>query len=206
MKKIILFDIDRTLLDTDKTSVLHNECIAKILKTDDLEKIKSVKSNYKSTLSNEREYKAEEYLKILVKEFNSEKLEDLLDVYYGEKYKYTYKDAVYPEAVSVLEKLKSNYRLGIYSEGANGFQDNKFESMGISEYFEKDLTFILEAKDTVEAIKKIPNGAVVVDDKERICEFLNDNGIEVLWLNRKDDRKSDNFETIYSLLELPAIL
>ena len=54
MKKIILFDIDRTLLDTDKTSVLHNECIAKILKTDpDLSNLPQLKSEVDKLKSDE---------------------------------------------------------------------------------------------------------------------------------------------------------
>ena len=94
---------------------------------------------------------------------------------------------VYKETLEVLEKLKDKYRLGIYSEGTKKFQNHKFKSLGLNKYFDKDLIFI-------------------VDDKETICEFLTKNEIRAIWLNRKDNRKSDKCETIYSLFELPVIL
>lgn len=205
-KGTILFDIDRTLLDTDKASSLHEEAVLKVLGTSDLEKIKSIKLNYRNTLSNEREYKAEDFLKILADELKFDRINDLMDVYYSEKYAFTYANAVFPEVIPVLDALSVNYNLGIYSEGANKFQNNKFRSMNISKYFDEEIIFIVPAKDTLEVIKKIPKGSIVIDDKERICEFLTSNGIEAIWLNNKGDRKSDNFKTIFSLLELPAIL
>lgn len=44
-KSILLFDIDRTLLDTDKMSALRKEIILKTLDTTDYEKIKKYKMN-----------------------------------------------------------------------------------------------------------------------------------------------------------------
>ncbi|KKP39430.1 MAG: hypothetical protein UR29_C0007G0081 [Candidatus Woesebacteria bacterium GW2011_GWC2_33_12] len=113
---------------------------------------------------------------------------------------------VYKETLEVLEKLKDKYRLGIYSEGTKKFQNHKFKSLGLNKYFDKDLIFIVDAKDTKEVLEKIPKDAIIVDDKETICEFLTKNEIRAIWLNRKDNRKSDKCETIYSLFELPVIL
>jgi hypothetical protein len=78
--------------------------------------------------------------------------------------------------------------------------------MNLNEYFDKDLIFILDAKDNKEAVNKIPKGAIVVDDKERICEFLTEHRIKAIWLNKKDGRVSPNFQTIHNLVELPDYL
>jgi FMN phosphatase YigB (HAD superfamily) len=206
MNNIILFDIDRTLYDSDKASSGHNRNVLTVLGTTDEEKVKKAKEEYKSMLANEREYDPKDYLKLLSKRFNFPNPQQLLNVYYGKDFTFIYKDAVFPEVTGVLEKLKQKYRLGIYSEGADRFQNHKFNSLGLGNYFEKDLVFIQKAKDTPEAIVKIPDGAVIVDDKESICRFLTDNKIRTIWLNRKDDRKSDDFETIHNLSELPEIL
>jgi len=78
--------------------------------------------------------------------------------------------------------------------------------MNLDKYFNKDLIFIVNEKDTKEAVGKIPKNSIIVDDKESICDFLIENNINCIWLNRKDKRKSDKHKTIFSLLKLPAIL
>lgn len=205
-RKIILFDIDRTLYDSDIASSAHNDGVLETLKFLDLKKLNEVKDKYRSTLKNEREYVPDEYLELLCKTYDLDKLDDLLEIYYGDKYKFTYSNAVYSDVIPVLQNLSQTYDLGIYSEGTKKFQNNKFRSLGLNQYFKDDLVFISEEKDNLESIKRIPEGSIVVDDKETICQFLTDNGIRAIWINRKDKRKSNNFETIYSLLELPAIL
>ena len=96
--------------------------------------------------------------------------------------------------------------MGIYSEGTAKFQNHKFRSLGLDRYFDNDLIFIVDAKDTKEVLNKIPKDAIIVDDKETICGFLTKNDIRAIWLNRKDNRKSDKFETIYSLFDLLDVL
>ena len=107
-KKIILFDIDRTIFDTDKPSMTRNEVILNILNNPPRDEFNSVKEEYKSTLKNEREYVPEDYIKMLCKKYNFKNVNALLDTYYGEKYNILYKNSVYPEFFSVVEKLKMN--------------------------------------------------------------------------------------------------
>jgi FMN phosphatase YigB (HAD superfamily) len=206
-KKILLFDIDRTLLDTDSTSVLRNKALLAALGPSvDTQKIETAKNEYRATLKNEREYIPEDFLRHLSKKIKFENHESLLNIYYGEEFKYIYEDAVYPEVKIVLDKLKGKYRLGVFSEGTKKFQSHKFRSMDLNEYFDDDLIFIRDAKDTKEIIDEIPKGAIIVDDKERICDFLFANGVQCIWLNKKDDRISKNYKTTHSLLELPSLL
>jgi FMN phosphatase YigB (HAD superfamily) len=197
-KGIILFDIDRTIFDTDAMVKDIDEATTKILKSSNLVSLR--------VLNKSRRFSPENYTKILCKKFKFESQEKLLEVFYSEKYEYIYKDNVFPETKVVLDGLKGDYQLGIFSEGTAKFQNNKFRSMGLNEYFDKDLIFIFDAKDTKEAIQKIPKDAIMVDDKERICEFLTKNGIKAVWLNKNDDRVSPNFPTVHNLLELPAKL
>ena len=199
---IILFDLDRTLFDTDKSSSLRLNIITKILNTNDIEKINKVKDEYRKTLNNERDYEPDDFVRLLAKEFMFDDVNSLLDVYYGLDNKHVYSESVYPEVVDVLTKLKDKYRLGVFSEGTEKFQNYKFNSSGITEYFDKDLIFIKQAKDTKEKIEQLPDGKNVVDDKESICTFLFEKGIKPIWLNKKDDKKSDKFITIHNLLEL----
>ncbi len=207
MKKgIILFDIDRTILDTEKLSNLLTENILKVLNTDDIDRIKDIKEKYHLSLKNQREYEPETALRLIAQEFGFIDLPRLVDVYYGKKYEFLYKDCIYPEFFEVAQELKDKFKFGVYSEGTKKLQNHKFESMGIRKYFDKDLIFIVDAKDTQEILMKIPRMAIVVDDKEIICKFLSENGVRAIRLNKVDDRKSGDFETIHSLLELPQIL
>lgn len=205
-KGIILFDIDRTLLDTDKMSRDRNEAVMKALQVNESGKIDKAKEEYRKTLVNEREYDPAGYAKTLGKIFGEKSVELILDIYYGSKYGKIYRNAVFPEVHKVLAKLKGNFRLGIFSEGTAKFQNHKFNSLDLKDFFDKELIFILDAKDDLEIINKIPRNAIVVDDKEKICEFLTKNKVRAIWLNKTDARNSDRFETIHSLLELPGKL
>lgn len=203
VKKIILFDIDRTIFDTDKLLNLQYENISKIVNTHN---VGDLKKFWESTLSGARHVTSEERIKLICSKFNIKNPKPLSDVYYDKEYTYIYSDSVYPETHAVLDKLKDSFIFGIYSEGTKKYQNHKFKNMGIVQYFDPNLVFIVDAKNTPEVVKKLPKDAVVVDDKESICEFLTKNGIKAIWLNKKDDRVSKNFETIHNLLELPSTL
>lgn len=129
-----------------------------------------------------------------------------MDVYYSTENECWYKDSVFPETYEVFEKIKSKYRLGVYSEGTKRFQNYKFNSMGISDLLDKDLIFIFDHKTNPSAISKIPKEAIIIDDKESVCEYLADNGFTAIWLNKNDERQNPRFKTIHNLSELPGIL
>lgn len=205
MKRILLFDIDRTLLDTDKMSFLLTSALSKILGEKNLNKINSIKREYIESLKRDREFTPDEFCRRLSLEFNFDTM-TLLDVFYGDKYAYIYKESVFPETIQVLDKLKDNYRFGIYSEGNYKFQNRKFDALNKYRHFDKNFIFIVGAKDNQETLEKIPSRSLIVDDKEIVCEFLFKHGIKVIWLNKKDSRKSEKFTTVYNLLELSTIL
>ncbi len=206
MKKgTILFDIDRTILDTEKMIKMFDNFLLEILDNPNYDEFKKVELDYFKTLANERYFNVPDYAQFLSDRFEKDATDSIVRIFYDSEYKHIYSDCIFDESMKILEILEE-WNLGIYSEGTLDFQKNKFESMGIDRYFNKDIVFIVPAKDMKEVIDMVPKESIIVDDKEKICQFLNDNGFRAIWINRKDDRKSDNFETIYSLLELPAIL
>jgi FMN phosphatase YigB (HAD superfamily) len=205
-KGIILFDIDRTIFDTSehsKASILELQKVIKNASTDD---IQNAKLEFLSSLSADREFDPEKLTKFLCDKFDVKDKELILDIYYNSRYKFLYTDYIYPETFEVFNKLKNKYRLGIYSEGTKKFQNHKFSSLEILEYVDKDLIFILDHKTNSKALSKIPTGVIVIDDKESVCEYLTDNGVKTIWLNKKDDRVSSKFNTIHDLSELPGML
>lgn len=205
-KKIILFDIDKTIFNTELMSEEINFNLNRVLKNSDLDKFLSAKTKYKKDLKNEREFVPEDFISVLSFDFNFKDPKLLLKVFYSKRYSYIYKQSVFRETLKVIDNLKNRYRLGVFSEGTAKFQNHKFNSLGLNEYFDKDLIFIVDAKDTKEVIDRLPKDVVIVDDKERICDFLFENNIDCVWLNRKDERKSDKYKTIHTLLELPDVL
>lgn len=201
-KGIILFDIDKTIFNTVGMSRAFDERLISILGNPRLEEFKKAKEEYKSILSNERYFVPEDFIKVLCKKFNFNNHKILVNVFYGDNYAYIYKENVFTETFRILEKLRNRFRFGIFSEGTTKFQNHKFKSMNLEKYFDKNLIFIVDVKDTKDIVKKIPKFAIVVDDKESICEFLTKNRIKVIWLNKIDNRVNPNFETIHNLLDL----
>ncbi len=203
MKKgIILFDIDRTIFDTVRLSETLRLELQRVIKKVSLEDIREVMNEFTSSLGADREFDPEQFTKFLCNRFDFLDQKLLLDVFYDPANKHWYRDFIFQETFTVFEKLKNRFRMGIYSEGTKKFQNYKFDSMEILKYLDRDLIFILDHKTNPDAVKKIPKGSIVVDDKESVCEFLVENGIKVIWLNKKDDRKNANFSTIHNLLEL----
>lgn len=203
MKKgIILFDIDRTIFDTNRLSETLGLELQRVIKNVSLEDIQEAKNEFILSLSADREFDPEKFTKFLCNRFDFLDQNLLLDVFYNPANRHWYHDFIFQETFIVFEKLRNRFRIGIYSEGTRRFQNYKFDSMEILKYLDRDLIFILDHKTNPDALKKIPKGSIVVDDKESVCEFLAENGIEVIWLNKKDDGKNANFPTIHNLLEL----
>lgn len=204
-KDILLFDIDRTIFDTDKMSAFLSEKLGDILGRGNIAEINQIKRNYISSLERDREFTPDELCRRLAKRFKASGA-DLIKVFYGRNFKHIYKDCVFPEFFELYKKLKSKFRFGVYSEGTLRFQTHKFRSMQITKYLDKNLIFIVPVKDNPQTMKKISKEAIIVDDKEIICEALIKSGFHPVWLNKKDGRESIKFETIHSLLELPGKL
>lgn len=203
---IILFDIDRTIFDTDGMSRLLNQELGRILGAKSLEKIDQIKRDYVQSLERDRYYKPEEFCRRLALAYKFPKTKDLVEVFYGKKFAYIYKQSVFSDFFEVSKKLKNRFRFGIYSEGSLKFQRHKYESMMIDKYFDKNLVFIVRSKDNRTMLKKMTKNMTIIDDKKIICDFLFKNNIPVVWLNKKGEIDSNKYATIHSLSELPSVL
>ncbi|OGK21611.1 hypothetical protein A2866_03850 [Candidatus Roizmanbacteria bacterium RIFCSPHIGHO2_01_FULL_39_8] len=205
--KIILFDIDRTILDTDKVMKIFTEKMLFILGNPNISDFMKVREEYLKQLAYDREFVPEDYIKAISRKFQFSYEQSLIDVFFDSDSQNIYKESVYPEVRDVFKTLTyRKYRLGIFSEGEKKFQNHKFRSLHLGEYLDDDLIFIFNAKNNSEALKRIPRSSIIVDDKLRICEFLDKAGIKTIWINKKGLPDSTNFQTIHYLSELNKVL
>ncbi len=152
-KKIILFDIDYTLFDTDKFRDITYPQLMNLLEQEDTEKY------HQKVMEVERElivrggyepvgfaHTLSEALRILPKHHQLEQL------FYNAT---LYETCLYPEDRTVLEKLseRKDCVLGIVSRGEDSFQRRKIQA--IKSFFSDDNIFISLTK--VDLINKILN-------------------------------------------------
>lgn len=200
-KKIILFDIDDTLVDVhpmarkiyqkmaDNTGLLLEEIIA-------------AKEKYIATLEKYSDYHPDGLTSFIYDFFKIDN-DKRINPFIEEKY---YLEALFPEAKNVIKKLKNDYKVGIFSEGFGDYQGRKI--LGLVDLFDKDLVFIERRKLSPQSVKKIPNGVTVIDDKKEVLETLKKlrPDLELVWINRIDDEQISGVKTIKNLNQLVELL
>jgi len=200
-KKIILFDIDKTLLNPflslkDFENEVQNEFKKKI-------NILEAYDEYIQKLDSSTDFYPKDFL-----EFISKKIEvsfkELERKFYNSEIWESY---VYKDVIDTLNRVKSNFELGIFSEGFKSFQGRKLKMSKLNTFFKKDLLFISRRKLNSYFLEKLPKGSIIIDDNKEVVEKLRDlNRFEVFWLNRIDDQKIDGVETIKSLKDLEKLI
>lgn len=197
-KKIILFDWDDTLFSKKiyKNNLIVN--LARICGISE-DEAKRVDEEYFDNLSKSGDFEIGNYLKYFEDKFGKEiETEDFksdrLKIYSG---------ALFPETIEVLEKLKDKFTLGIFSQGFESLQKIKIKYSGIEKFFDQNFIFISRDKTQADFIKKLPNGAIIMDDKKEVLEKLKEvERFEVIWVNRKTDEKIDGVRMIKNLYDL----
>lgn len=197
-KLVILFDIDKTLLNTNQMVNDISTTLTNIIHLPNKHVLFSKSNKYIASLSADREFDPKNFVDNLSKETKFEKPALLLKAFYGESN--VYQKNLFPDTLPALKKLSKIYRLGIYSEGTLKFQHHKLKSLKISNYLEKKYIYIFKNKTSPGIIKQIPSNSVVVDDKEPVVKILNKYNRYAIWINRLDNRKLINIPTIYSFL------
>ena len=135
--KIILFDIDRTILDTDKVMKIFTEKMLFILGNPNISDFMKVREEYLKQLAYDREFVPEDYIKAISRKFQFSYEQSLIDVFFDSDSQNIYKESVYPEVRDVFKTLTyRKYRLGIFSEGEKKFQNHKFRSLHLGEYLD----------------------------------------------------------------------
>lgn len=178
-RKIIFFDIDYTIYNTQAFIELKTRRYAKLFKLP-YDEVK------------EKEFEAARQIVdlhgVFVTEDYARTLAELLDVP-GEWKKIfkiavddrLYQDSVYPETKEVLKKLERGFHLGVFAQGDDKFQKMKLRKAKLLRFFEPELIFIFrnKTKELKKVAKKHPPFAVV-DDKADIAEAWAETGAPIV--------------------------
>ncbi|HAV14890.1 MAG TPA: hypothetical protein DCX25_01020 [Candidatus Pacebacteria bacterium] len=198
----ILFDIDRTLFDTDRFIESTHKSLARLAKTT-IGAVRQRKDEYTNNLSDDFLFRTRDYATNLGKAFHIAPEKILHDFLHNSAH---YTQALYPDTLSALQALGEKNILGIYSEGEIQFQHNKLHQTGMMRYIHPDYLHIYERKLTDDVVKKLPKGTVVIDDKLTVVEGLASYGVQAIWINRKTKEKHARIPTVFSLSEVVEVL
>jgi len=201
-EKIILFDWDDTLFSKAEYKKNLRGNLARICEVSE-EEIFELEEKYFDNLINSGDFQIDDFVRTFSQRFNKKiNLEDFSTDRLG-----IYSRALFPETIGVLNKLKINFQLGIYSQGFDSLQKIKIKSSGIENFFDQNLIYINRNKLDPEFIKKLPNDVIVIEDKKEVIEKLKDTGrFQLFWINRIDDQKIEGVTTIKNLGELVNLI
>lgn len=194
MRRVILFDIDHTLIDTTELRKRIDNALFKRsgAKKDDFA---NFVSTYTSTLCSSTDFNPNVYLKTLSQEFNVS-IDKLSSIFYRKSF---FKKSLYPETEWALQKLHKNFTLGIFSEGLKSFQRRKLALSGLVKLFDEKYIFIFRRKISNKSLSKIPKNAIFFDDNLNVTKKLFQNGFKnVYWLNRNNKTMDKEIETVFS--------
>ena len=194
----ILFDIDRTLFDTDKFVESTNKGLATLAKTT-VQAVCQKKDEYIHSLAHDFLFRTQEYATHLGAFFNLLP-KDILHEFLDNPEHYAH--ALYPDTLTTLQVLGKRSLLGIYSEGEISFQHNKLHKTGLIHHMHPQHIHIYERKLTDDVVKKLPKGVIIVDDKLTVVEGLTTYGVQAIWINRKTKEKHATIPTVFSLSEV----
>jgi FMN phosphatase YigB (HAD superfamily) len=202
-RSTILFDLDKTLIDTSK--LVHefiNPALAKKLRVETAA-VENIDRQYKSGLKIFSAFNPWEFLELLATKFNTDQ-QELENVFFAPKF---YPQSVYPETLPVLEKYQKTYKLGIYSEGVMAWQKVKLKLAKLDKFFANEMVFISPNKKSPQLIAKLPAKAVVVDDRlDYIDQLKLRKDIYPVWLDRNCSHQQVDAHTITNLSELEEVL
>jgi len=202
--KIILFDIDYTLIDTAKLRQLtHREIMSVANLTSD--QLEIAVKEFSRSFGTSKEFSPKNYSLFLAIYFNNPELEKKIEIIFANPL--LYKEALYSETIPVLKKLKENFLLGIYSEGIKEFQTAKINLTGLVNYLEKKLIFIYPNKtgQAKELTEKMGNLFFVDDNPLHIQDIASLPNGRPIWIKRGPKAakvEKLNFPTILSLEEI----
>ena len=192
MTKIILFDIDYTLINTSQLKENLIDVLTNIIQVKKNDFIKAM-SLYTKNLKSSTDFRPEGYCLFLSKRFRCNHGK-LLDAFY--KSNKTYENILYPDTIKLLERLKEKYILGIFSEGYINFQLTKLKASGILPYFDKKYIFIGRRKLSKKCLDLIPANSIIIDDNKKVVDILTKNNIKSLWVNRRDSIKQNSILSV----------
>lgn len=202
MRKEIYFDIDDTLFSKKLFSGLFHEQIS-IETGQSIEKVMEFQKMYLSSLESTTDFHPDGLMKF-ISDATGTSYEDLKKILDNPE---IFRKALFSETINILEELKKDYRIGIYSQGFEDFQMRKLTLSGIVDYFDKDLMIIERRKLSDDSIKKIKPGSTVIEDKKVVIEkLINHNDFRTIWVNRNKHEPIEGMETVADLIEMKSLL
>lgn len=202
MKKVILFDIDHTIIDTRKLRKYTKDSLIKaaLIKPSILN---TIEKKYSDSLTELNQFEPNNYLKYISK-FTHASFSTLQVASYGRDD--LYKKSLFSNTVKVLKSLSRSYFLGIFSEGDKNYQISKLVKASIIQYFNTNYIFIDKNKLSSRIIRNLPDQAVIIDDDKKILEaLLEKTDIVPMWFTHNVG-VSPNFQKISSLEQIESIL
>lgn len=199
----VLFDIDRTLLDTRYFALLVRERLAILAKTD-TNTLAQLENSYSQILASRSQFDPKRYC-----EYLSNKLEVpfLTLMQQFTQSVALYSQSLFPDTLPALQSLKNKgVQLGIFSEGIISFQMMKIEFSGIISFLNREHIYLFVDKTSSECLKKIPNNAVIIDNSKSVVNKLSNINRHIIWLNRKSNDSHPNAITVSSLTDLVYLL
>jgi len=191
---MVLFDIDHTLLDTDKLrKCIQYKRLPALFGVSALE-LEKITAKYTSTLKSSIEFSPRVYVQFLVERLKLERNIQKIALEFFLNNERDFKAALFAEVLSSLERLSKEFLLGIFSEGDLEFQQAKLEKSGIKKFFKPELVFIFPSKanelKVIEGkIKNYQGPAFIVDDNiDHIRRIMDTRFIPIL-LDRRGKYK-----------------
>lgn len=197
--KILLFDIDYTLFDTD---IFRGTSLKEIALRCNLDgkRVREFYAEYRKGDQNPAGINMKHFTEQIGKEFNLSP-EFLFSIVMDTQKLYL--DSLYPDAVATLALLSKEYPLGIFSQGYREFQENKLRQCGIMPYFKKEYIFIFPDKTLSSVLNTLPENAVIIEDKLSVVQKINPPLIAIQ-MDRSNTQKYS--PSVASLVELPPLL
>ncbi|OGD86299.1 hypothetical protein A2164_03295 [Candidatus Curtissbacteria bacterium RBG_13_35_7] len=203
MKKIILFDIDHTLIDSDLLYKLINNNLTSSLKINKTAYM-NLRRQYLNSLLCSNDFNADDFIKLVAKKFN--KNQKLVYKYFLKQPK-LYQQALFLDTKPALTKLSKKYTLGIFSEGFTKFQTFKIKNAKIDHFFAIKHIYIFRRKLKKSALINLPKKVIIIDDNLQVLKNLNKlNQFNLIYLNRKSRKTHPQIPTIHKLNQLTSII
>jgi FMN phosphatase YigB (HAD superfamily) len=203
MSSVIYFDIDFTLFNTNKMRYSYILPAFQELLETDADSIEKAGNEYRASLEKSTDFTPQAYTAFLADYFKK----DAASLFAVFSQSATFENSLYAETKTELDFWKSNgFRLGIYSEGLQDFQEAKLRLSGILPYFDAQLILIARRKLLPEIVEKLESDAYVVDDNVEVIDGLQGTRVFSVWLNRTDTTLHIKSPTIFSLLGLREVI
>jgi len=202
VKEVILFDVDRTLIDTTKFKEKIKLKISQLVNIS-LEDFLKIEQGYVKRGEGFTDFIPQEYIKFLSSQFDFDESK-ISKAFFDDD---NFKDILYDDVLDCLKSLSERYTLGIFSESFKDFQMLKLHKTGLLPYFNQDLVFIFKRKLTEEAFSFLPEGCFIVDDNLPVINALEQVGkYKPIWMDRKGSGENTNQITIRDLNEIESVL